>query len=64
MSTDNELEELGAPNPTIASFLDVAVIRALLIIHWQEQGVYWAMKYLLNRLEDIQVLNLEDTNKV
>uniref|UniRef100_A0A1I7XNI6 UNC80 domain-containing protein n=1 Tax=Heterorhabditis bacteriophora TaxID=37862 RepID=A0A1I7XNI6_HETBA len=55
LSTDDELDEYSQPDPTIATFLDMAVIRALLIIHWQEQGVYWAMRYLLNRLEEIQI---------
>ncbi|PAV67932.1 hypothetical protein WR25_01182 isoform B [Diploscapter pachys] len=54
-STEDELEEYSAGDPTIASYLDVAVIRALLITHWAEQGVYWALRYLLNRLEEIQI---------
>ncbi|CAD6199380.1 unnamed protein product [Caenorhabditis auriculariae] len=54
-STDDELDEFQFTDPRVASYLDVAVIRALLITHWHEQGVYWALKYLLNRLEDIQV---------
>ncbi|EYB89024.1 hypothetical protein Y032_0237g3240 [Ancylostoma ceylanicum] len=53
-STDDEIEDFGQPDPMIATMLDVAVIRALLITHWQEQGIYWAMRYLLNRLEQIQ----------
>ncbi|WKY11247.1 hypothetical protein Q1695_003091 [Nippostrongylus brasiliensis] len=53
-STDDELEDCGQPDPMVATMLDVAVIRALLITHWQEQGIYWAMRYLLNRLEQIQ----------
>lgn len=54
-STDDELDENSFTDPTVASYLDVAVIRALLITHWQEQGVYWALRYILNRLEEIQV---------
>uniref|UniRef100_A0A7I4YUG5 UNC80 domain-containing protein n=1 Tax=Haemonchus contortus TaxID=6289 RepID=A0A7I4YUG5_HAECO len=53
-STDDELESSCQPDPMVATILDVAVIRALLITHWQEQGIYWAMRYLLNRLEQIQ----------
>uniref|UniRef100_A0A8R1DJA0 UNC80 domain-containing protein n=1 Tax=Caenorhabditis japonica TaxID=281687 RepID=A0A8R1DJA0_CAEJA len=54
-STEDELDEILFSDPTVASYLDVAVIRALLITHWQEQGVYWALRYILNRLEEIQV---------
>ncbi|KIH55386.1 hypothetical protein ANCDUO_14456, partial [Ancylostoma duodenale] len=65
-STDDEIEDFGQPDPMtcrvsdldffrIATMLDVAVIRALLITHWHEQGIYWAMRYLLNRLEQIQI---------
>ncbi|CAI2352462.1 unnamed protein product [Caenorhabditis sp. 36 PRJEB53466] len=54
-STDDELDENSFNDPTVASYLDVAVIRALLITHWQEKGVYWALRYILNRLEEIQV---------
>ncbi|KAJ1363606.1 Unc-80p [Parelaphostrongylus tenuis] len=53
-STDDELDEYGQPDPMVATILDVAVIRALLITHWREQGIYWALRYLLNRLEQIQ----------
>lgn len=34
-----------------ATFLDVAVLRCLFIAHWQEEGVYWALHYMYNRLE-------------
>uniref|UniRef100_A0A9J2Q853 Uncharacterized protein n=1 Tax=Ascaris lumbricoides TaxID=6252 RepID=A0A9J2Q853_ASCLU len=40
-------------DPHEATYFDVAVIRCLLIKHWSEDGVYWAMRYLLNRLADI-----------
>uniref|UniRef100_A0AAG5CN78 Protein unc-80 homolog n=1 Tax=Anopheles atroparvus TaxID=41427 RepID=A0AAG5CN78_ANOAO len=36
-----------------ATFLDVAVLRCLFISHWQEEGVYWSLHYLYNRLRDI-----------
>ncbi|CAI5452393.1 unnamed protein product [Caenorhabditis angaria] len=54
-SSEEEQEESQSTNPTVASYLDVAVIRALLITHWHEQGVHWALRYLLNRLEEIQI---------
>ncbi|ULT92650.1 hypothetical protein L3Y34_010030 [Caenorhabditis briggsae] len=53
-STDDELDETAFADPTIASYLDVAVIRALLITHWQEKGVYWALSYIHNRLIEIK----------
>ncbi|VDK88979.1 unnamed protein product [Litomosoides sigmodontis] len=42
-------------NPQEATYMDVAVIRCLLIKHWAEDGVYWAMKYLLHRLFEIKI---------
>uniref|UniRef100_A0AC35TVB0 UNC80 domain-containing protein n=1 Tax=Rhabditophanes sp. KR3021 TaxID=114890 RepID=A0AC35TVB0_9BILA len=38
-----------------ATYLDVAVIRCLLIQHWCEEGVIWSFHYLYNRLRDIQM---------
>ncbi|CAJ0941559.1 unnamed protein product, partial [Mesorhabditis belari] len=53
-SVTEEEKEFTIQDPTVASYLDVAVIRTLLIRHWSEEGIYWAMRYLLNRLTDIQ----------
>ncbi|XP_037920959.1 protein unc-80 homolog [Hermetia illucens] len=36
-----------------ATFMDVAVLRCLFISHWQEEGVYWSLHFLYNRLRDI-----------
>ncbi|KAL0832090.1 hypothetical protein ABMA28_001576 [Loxostege sticticalis] len=36
-----------------ATFLDVATLRCLFTSQWQEEGVYWALHYLYNRLRDI-----------
>ncbi|XP_064072419.1 protein unc-80 homolog isoform X1 [Vanessa tameamea] len=36
-----------------ATFLDVATMRCLFASQWQEEGVYWALHYLYNRLRDI-----------
>ncbi|VEN40785.1 unnamed protein product, partial [Callosobruchus maculatus] len=36
-----------------ATFLDVAVLRCLFITHWQEDGIYWALAFLYNRLREI-----------
>ncbi|CAJ0578771.1 unnamed protein product, partial [Mesorhabditis spiculigera] len=48
-------KEFAIHDPMVASYFDVAVIRTLLIQHWSEEGVHWAMRYLLNRLTDIQL---------
>uniref|UniRef100_A0A0R3RLJ4 Uncharacterized protein n=1 Tax=Elaeophora elaphi TaxID=1147741 RepID=A0A0R3RLJ4_9BILA len=42
-------------DPQEATYMDVAVIRCLLIKHWAEDGVYWAIKYLLHRLFEIKM---------
>ncbi|KAK0415429.1 hypothetical protein QR680_011941 [Steinernema hermaphroditum] len=54
-STNSEQIEQATSDPHVASYLDVAVIRCLLIKHWSEDGIYWAVKYLLNRLTEIQI---------
>ncbi|CAH0723740.1 unnamed protein product, partial [Brenthis ino] len=36
-----------------ATFLDVATMRCLFASQWQEEGVYWALHYLYNRIRDI-----------
>ncbi|GMT17333.1 hypothetical protein PFISCL1PPCAC_8630, partial [Pristionchus fissidentatus] len=41
-------------DPTVATFVDVAVLRALLIRTWSEEGVHWALRFLQNRLTDVQ----------
>ena len=52
LSADKEKPD-SPPAPTDphdANYLDVAVIRCLLIRNWAEEGVFWAVRYLLNRL--------------
>ncbi|XP_037944678.1 protein unc-80 homolog isoform X2 [Teleopsis dalmanni] len=36
-----------------ATFLDVAVLRCLFISHWQEEGIFWSLQYMYNRLSEI-----------
>ncbi|XP_034937651.1 protein unc-80 homolog isoform X5 [Chelonus insularis] len=36
-----------------ATFLDVAVLRCLFISQWQEEGIFWALQFLYNRLQKI-----------
>ncbi|KAL7080557.1 hypothetical protein ACQ4LE_000591, partial [Meloidogyne hapla] len=37
-------------DPHEANYLDIAILRCLLIKNWSEKGVFWAVRYLLNRL--------------
>ncbi|VDO58044.1 unnamed protein product [Onchocerca flexuosa] len=48
-------------DPQEATYMDVAVIRCLLIKHWAENGVYWAIKYLLHRLYEIKMYRNSQT---
>ena len=53
--SDEKLESPAIPNdPHEANYLDVAVLRCLLIRNWAEEGVFWAVRYLLNRLVAIR----------
>ncbi|XP_054724860.1 protein unc-80 homolog [Uloborus diversus] len=38
----------------MATYLDVAVLRCLFISQWLEEGIFWALKYLYQRLNDIK----------
>jgi hypothetical protein len=40
----------ASTDPHEANYMDVAVIRCLLIRNWAEEGVFWSVRYLLNRL--------------
>ncbi|XP_071534011.1 protein unc-80 homolog isoform X8 [Panulirus ornatus] len=40
-------------DPTLATFLDVAVLRCLFVHQWMEEGVYWALNFIYRRLQDI-----------
>ena len=42
----------GAPNESensLATYLDVAVMRCLFISHWSEDGFFWALMFLQRR---------------
>lgn len=41
-------KDLGAAN-----YLDVAVLRCLFVSNWKEDGVYWGLHYMYNRLREI-----------
>ncbi|CAN7996171.1 unnamed protein product, partial [Ixodes pacificus] len=36
-------------DPCMATYLDVSVLRCLFISQWLEEGVHWALQFLLNR---------------
>lgn len=36
-------------DPTLATFLDVAVLRCLFVPQWMEEGVFWALNFILRR---------------
>lgn len=36
-------------DPTLATFLDVAVLRCLFVHQWMEEGVYWALNFVYRR---------------
>lgn len=40
---------------TAATFLDIAVLRCLFILHWQEEGVYWCLHYIYNRYDLLSI---------
>ena len=45
----------GSPTPDLlgASYFDVAVLRCLFCPQWAEEGVYWALRYLHQRLLEV-----------
>lgn len=50
--SDNESvksHESAKYDTTAATYLDIAVLRCLFILHWQEDGVYWCLHYIYNR---------------
>ncbi|KAM7300742.1 protein unc-80 homolog [Ixodes scapularis] len=40
-------------DPCMATYLDVSVLRCLFISQWLEEGVHWALQFLLNRLRAV-----------
>ncbi|XP_069159541.1 protein unc-80 homolog isoform X1 [Procambarus clarkii] len=57
-STKTSISATGAKpssltDPTLATFLDVAVLRCLFVHQWMEEGVYWAINFIYRRLQDI-----------
>ena len=48
-------DRTGSPTPNLlaASYFDVAVLRCLFCPQWAEEGVYWALRYLHQRLLEV-----------
>ena len=44
---DFETKQLS--DPSMATFLDVAVLRCLFTSQWLEDGIHWGLNFLLNR---------------
>uniref|UniRef100_A0A183EIX4 Pecanex-like protein n=1 Tax=Gongylonema pulchrum TaxID=637853 RepID=A0A183EIX4_9BILA len=44
LSLESDTAQQTSGDPQEATYLDVAVIRCLLIKHWAEDGVFWALK--------------------
>ncbi|XP_052063828.1 protein unc-80 homolog [Mytilus californianus] len=36
-----------------ASYFDVAVLRCLFCLHWSEEGIYWALRYIQQRMLEV-----------
>ena len=51
-----EFSEKDLIEPSLATYLDVAVIRCLFTSQWIEDGIDWALHYILRRLESISKL--------
>ncbi|XP_017847563.1 protein unc-80 homolog [Drosophila busckii] len=51
--TDSDKSDSVKADVSAATFLDVAVMRCLFISHWQEEGIFWSLQYLYNRLSEI-----------
>ena len=41
-------------DPVMATYFDVAVLRCLFLSQWIEEGVDWALKFVINRLNDVK----------
>lgn len=54
VSALSEKGDTPLSDPHEACYVDIAVIKCLLIKNWSEEGVFWAVRYLLNRLTDIR----------
>ncbi|XP_048774238.1 protein unc-80 homolog isoform X3 [Ostrea edulis] len=42
-----------APDILSASYFDIAVLRCLFSLHWSEEGVFWGLKYVHQRLLEV-----------
>ncbi|XP_017489203.1 PREDICTED: protein unc-80 homolog [Rhagoletis zephyria] len=51
--TESDKSDSVRMDVSAATFLDVAVLRCLFISHWQEEGIFWSLQYMYNRLSEI-----------
>ncbi|XP_039948637.1 protein unc-80 homolog isoform X7 [Bactrocera tryoni] len=51
--TESDKSDSVHVDVSAATFLDVAVLRCLFISHWQEEGIFWSLQYMYNRLSEI-----------
>ena len=49
-----EYQKKDLPEPSMATYLDVAVLRCLFTSQWMEDGIDWALNFLYYRLECIE----------
>lgn len=51
------------PDILASSYFDIAVLRCLFCLHWPEEGIYWALRYIHRRLLEIcdEYMRLEHT---
>ena len=46
-------------NPSMATYLDIAIVRCLFTSQWLEEGIDWALEFVLNRLKSIDEMNVK-----
>ncbi|XP_042889771.1 protein unc-80 homolog isoform X4 [Penaeus japonicus] len=51
-------------DPTLATFLDVAVLRCLFVPQWMEEGVFWALNFIYRRAQRLQDIGEETGHTV
>lgn len=45
--------EVDQKDLAAANYLDIAVLRCLFVSNWKEDGIYWGLHYMYNRLREI-----------
>ena len=52
-------EKTEGDKTSIATFFDLAVLKCLMLPDWQDEGIAWALQYVLKYLENDEVLSRE-----